>query len=233
MKKQIRTLMILAGASLGLFSCGNDNGQETRLANVNLNTRAIAENAPPPGQRSIAGANFITSVVGVREVGIIEAGTAPNTRILFGEGSIRHLTPISSALPQTENFGTAPVPHGDYDRLTLRLDRGEQLPDGSGLRNRSLIITGNVNNMPLTIFTDNEEIITSVITGGPIGVVSDETLYLNIDYNILFQGINLSAASDGDGNGTVEIEPSNKDGNREIYNAMVQNLPNAFTVTRE
>jgi hypothetical protein len=101
------------------------------------------------------------------------------------------------------------------------------------MNNRSLSISGTVNNMLLTIHTDVEEIITKTIQGGGLTLNANETIYLNINLNTLFTGIDLTTAVDGNEDGAIEIEPSNRDENRTIYTRMVDNLPNAITVSKE
>jgi len=232
MKTNIFTLSMLALASLGLFSCGSDE-QETLISTVNLQTRTVIESeTASPGV--VSGANLLNATLRIRDVAMVQPTDAITVNTIVGDGSVRQLTLLNSGLPTSAtDFGSAVVNHGEYDRLILRLERGTTLPEGDPMRNRSLLISGTVNNRILNIHTDSEEIITTVLGGGPYTINSDENLYLNINLNTLFQNIDLTAAVDGDGDGTIQIEPSNIDGNRLIYNQMVNNLPDAFTVTRQ
>jgi len=232
MKKNIFTLSILALASLGLFSCGSDE-QETMVSTVNVQTRTVIQSeTTSPGV--VSGANLLNATLRIREVALVQPTDPITQNIIVGDGSAQQITLLNSGLPTSaSNFGSAVVNHGEYDRLILRLERGTTLPEGDPMRNRSLLISGTVNNRILNIHTDSEEIVTAVLGGGPYSVTSDENLYLNINLNTLFQNINLTDAVDGDGDGTIQIEPSNIDGNRLIYNQMVNNLPEAFTVTRQ
>jgi len=232
MKKNILTLSMLALASLGLFSCGSDD-QDALISTVNLRTRTVIESETgSPGV--VSGANLLNATLRIRDVALVEPTNPITVNTGIGDGSVRQLTLLNSGLTTSAaDFGSAVVTHGEYDRLNLRLERGTTLPDGDPMKNRSLLISGTVNNKILNIYTDSEEIITTVLGGGPYTINSDENLYLNININTLFQGIDLTDAIDGDGNGTIEIEPSNRDQNRLIYNQMVNNLPEAFTVTRQ
>ena len=232
MKKNIFTLSFLALASLGLFSCGSDE-QDALVSTVNLQTRTVIESeTSSPGV--VSGANLLNATIRIREVAMVQP-TDPITRnVIIGDGSVRQITLLNSGLAtSTTDFGTAVLNHGEYDRLILRLDRGTSLPDGDPMRNRSLLISGTVNNMILNIHTDSEEIVTAVLGGGPYTISSDENLFLNINLNALFQNIDLRTAQDGNANNIIEIDPSNIDGNRDIYNQMVNNIPSAFTVTRQ
>lgn len=232
MKKNILTLSMLALASLGLFSCGSDE-QETMVSTVNVQTRTVIQSeTTSPGV--VSGANLLNATLRIRDVALVQPTDPITQNIIVGDGSTQQITLLNSGLPTSaSDFGSAVVNHGEYDRLILRLERGTTLPEGDPMRNRSLLISGTVNNRILNIHTDSEEIVTAVLGGGPYSVTSDENLYLNINLNTLFQNINLTDAVDGDGDGTIQIEPSNIDGNRLLYNQMVNNLPAAFTVTRQ
>lgn len=232
MKKNILTLSMLALASIGLFSCGSDE-QDALISTVNLRTRTVIQSeTSSPGV--VSGANLLNATLRIRDVGLVQPTDNITNNTLIGDGSVRQITLLNSGLATSaSDFGTAVVNHGEYDRLVLRLEAGQSLPEGDPMRNRSLLISGTVNNKILNIHTNSEEIITAVLGGGPYTVSSDENLFLNIDLNTLFQNINLTDAVDGNGNEIIEIEPSNIDGNRDIYNQMVNNLPAAFTVSRQ
>ena len=232
MKKNIFTLSIIALASLGLFSCGTDE-QDALVSTVNVRARtAIQSEAASPGV--VAGANLLNASIRIRDVAFIQPGNPITTNIIVGDGSPQEITLLQSGLPTSpSDLGSAVLNHGEYDRVTLRLDRGQTLPDADPMRNRSILISGTVNNMILNINTDVEEIITRTIAEGPLNVTSDKVVYLNINLNALFNEIDLRTAQDASGDNIISIDPSNIDDNRQIYNKMVENLPSAITVTRE
>lgn len=222
----------LVMSSVGIMSCSSDD-DATPVASVSLEARPVitSETSSPS---VVGGANLLEAQIRLRDIGIIKAGESTGSRTLFGDGSVQQIPLLNSGLPaQSTQVGSASLEHGSYERITLRLDRGQQLPASDAMNNRSLSITGTVNNELLTIHTDVEEIITKTIQGGALTLNSNERLYLNIDLNTLFNGIDLTTAIDGNEDGAIEIEPSNTDDNRAIYTRMVDNLPNAITVSRD
>jgi len=232
MQKNIFTLSMLALASLGLFSCGN-NEQDAVVSTVNVQARTeIQSETTSPGV--VSGANLLNATLRIRDIALVQPNNPITQNIIIGDGSVQQITLLNSGLatPPT-TIGSAVVNHGDYDRMILRLERGSTLPEADPMRNRSLLITGTVNNMFLNIHTDSEEIVTAILGGGPYAITSDQNLVISFNLNRLFQDIDLTSAVDGDGDGTIRIEPSNIDGNRLIYNQMVNNLPAAFTATRQ
>ncbi len=223
---------VMAVGSMGFMSCSSDD-DATPVASVSLDARPVitSETSSPS---VVGGANLLEAQIRLRDIGIIKAGESTGSRTLFGDGSVRQIPLLNSGLPsQPTKVGSISLEHGNYERLTMRLDRGQQLPAADPMNNKSLFISGTVNNMLLTIHTDVEEIITKTIQGGALNLASNEQLYLNINLNTLFTGIDLTTAVDGNGDGAIEIEPSNIDENRTLYTRMVDNLPNAISVTRE
>ncbi|HSI68990.1 MAG TPA: hypothetical protein VK941_02070 [Gillisia sp.] len=232
MRKNKFIVCVLAMASVGFISCSSDD-DATPVASVNLEARPVitSETASPS---VVAGANLLQAQLRVREIGIIKSGESTASSTRFGDAGVRQIPLLNSGLPaQPTALGSASLEHGTYDRVTLRLDRGQELPAADPMNNRSLSITGTVNSMILTIHTDVEEIITKTIQGGGLTLNANETLYLDINLNTLFTGIDLTTAVDGNEDGAIDIEPSNRDENRAIYTRMVDNLPNAITVSKE
>ncbi|QCY69750.1 hypothetical protein FHG64_10260 [Antarcticibacterium flavum] len=223
---------VLVMTSMGFMSCSSDD-DATPVATLTMEARPVitSETSSPS---VVGGANLLEAQIRLRDIGVIKAGESTGSRTLFGDGSVRQIPLLNSGLPaQPTQVGSAQLEQGNYDRVTLRLDRGQQLPAADPMNNRSLSISGTVNNMLLMIHTDVEEIITRTLQGGALNLATNERIFLNININTLFTGIDLTTAMDGNGDGTIEIEPSNIDENRSLYTRMVDNLPNAITVTRE
>ncbi|MBS9524288.1 hypothetical protein KI659_09700 [Litoribacter alkaliphilus] len=230
MKKRILSLSLLSAMAVSLFSC-NNNEQDQLVSNVTVSARAIAVNAPGPNQRNINGATFVTMDVGLRDVGLLEQGDQPNAAKTISNGP-HHFRLMRNTAPQTEQIGSAQIRHGEFDRLAVRLDRNQSFGvDGSD--GTSLFIVGSVNDRDLHIFTTAETVLSVDADGGPYSITSDEQLYLNVDMNTLFTGINFNDATDGNGDGTIEIEPDNVDGNAALYQQIMGNLPSAVSLTRE
>jgi len=232
MKKHIFTLPMLALASLGLFSCGSDE-QDAMVSTVSLRSNTVlTSESTSPGV--ISGANLLSASIRLREIGIVQAGNNPTTNIRFGDGSAKQIVLLDFGLAAPSvDLGSAVLNHDEYDRVTMRLDRGNQLAEGDPMQNRSLAIAGTVNGQIMRIYTNVEQIVTSELSGGPYSINSDEVLNLNINFNTLFNGIDLTTASDGNNDGTIEIEPDGIDGNVALHNRIVENLAAAITVTRQ
>jgi hypothetical protein len=232
MKKSILSLSLLSVMGLSLFSCA-ENEQESQVSNVAIHARAVAvSETGDPSQKNIAGASLINFHVGFRDMSILHAGEQASTNIPI-EGEPVKLRLLNNQLPQVEFLGSTSLRNAEYDRVSLRLVRGTELSEDNVLYHRTLYIDGSVNGSHLQIFTDVEEIMTVHLLGGPYTINSDEDLFLNFDLNSLLANIDLTQARDQNGDGVIEIEPTNKDGNREIYYQIINNLENSVSVTRE
>ncbi|WP_143962635.1 hypothetical protein [Litoribacter populi] len=230
MKKRILSLSLLSAMAISLFSC-NNNEQDQLVANVTVNARALAVSESAPNQRNINGATFVTMDVAMRDVGLLEEGDQPNAARTISNGP-HHFRLMRNTAPQTEQIGSAQIRHGEFDRLAFRMDRNQAF-GVEGSEGTSLFIVGSVNDTDLHIYTTAETVLSVDAHGGPYSITSEEQLFLNIDMNTLFTGINFNDARDGNGDGVIEIEPDNLDGNSALYQQIMGNLQSAVTFTRE
>ncbi|KEO73118.1 hypothetical protein [Anditalea andensis] len=232
MKKNILTLSCLALATLGFFSCSSD-GQESMVSTINLNSNTqITSETSSPGV--VSGANLLNATIRLREIGIVLTGNNATNRITIGDGSVKEISLLNFGLPTApKDLGAAVINHNEYDRMTMRMDRGAQLTDNDPMKNRSLAVSGTVNGKIMHFYTNVEQIITRELSGGPYNINADQVLLLNVNLNALFNGVNLTTAIDENNDNIIEIEPDGIDGNSALHNRIVENLATAITITRQ
>ncbi|GGF23636.1 hypothetical protein [Echinicola rosea] len=240
MKKQLLVIGLFTAGTLGLFSCNNEDQDEAPNATVNVKARAIAENSvleegnPEENARTIAGANIISTALSIDNVSLQASGeTTTSASIPLEQPSIIDLSLIESALPMTKAMGTVNLKQGDYTGITLQFKEDTELTETNSMYGKTLKIEGNVNSQLMSIHTDTEEMLSAAATSGAISISGDQEVFLNFDLNRLLENVDLTLAMDGNGNGTVEIEPDNLDGNRDIYLTIIGNLENALYVSSE
>ncbi len=235
MPKHLFAAGLIALTAWGTTACNNDKSEETPQANVNVKARAVAQNEQSSeNARSIAGANIISMDVafdGVQLKGSTES--SENVLVPVESNTLFTLNLINSALPLSQNLGSVMLNQGQYNGITLQLKQDSELEEGDDMHEKTLLIEGNVNEQLMAIYLDSEENLTAAANGGSITVEGDQELFLNFDLNVLLEGIDLTLAADGDGDGVIEIEPTNKDGNRSLYLAIVSNLESAIYVSGE
>ncbi|QDH79046.1 hypothetical protein FKX85_08345 [Echinicola soli] len=240
MKKQLLVIGLFTAGTLGLFSCNNEDQDEMPNATVNVKARAIAENSsledkqPDENARTISGANIIATELRFGNIRLHGAEeSAASVQLPLDEGNSIGLSLLESALPLTETMGTITLSQGDYSAITLKFQQNGDLAETDAMYEKTLKIDGNVNNQLMTIYTDTEEMLTAAAASGNISISGNQDIYLNFDINRLLENVDLTLAMDGNENGTVEIEPNNLDGNRDIYLTIIGNLENALYLSTE
>ncbi|AWW31248.1 hypothetical protein DN752_14565 [Echinicola strongylocentroti] len=240
MKKQLLVIGLFTAGTLGLFSCNNEDQDEMPNATVNVKARAIAENSsleeeqPVENARTISGANIISTALSIGNISLHggDEGAASVQLPLEGDASIG-LSLLESALPLTKTIGTVTLNPGEYADITLQLQQDTALTETDAMYEKTLKIDGNVNNQLMTFHTNTEEMLTAAAQSGSISITGNQDIYLNVDINRLLENVDLTLAMDGNGNGTIEIEPNNLDGNRDIYLTIIGNLEKALYISGE
>lgn len=124
-------------------------------------------------------------------------------------------------LNQTTPITTVAIANGTYEKVKLKLRKS--LLSTSPIFNKTIEVTGTINGTPF-VFWHNFDQEINIDYHDPANnlVVSNSSfdLVFNIDLNQVLSEVNLNAAVDGNGNGTIEIGPDDTDGN----NALAQQL---------
>ena len=125
-------------------------------------------------------------------------------------------------------FINVSVPMGNFEELEFKFDASTD--PTSDLFEKSVLIQGTVQGIPFIFWHDFEDEVEVdfedptfdiAISSAPEGIVIDFDLSLVFDSTV---GVDLSQASDGNGDGTIEISPSDPDGN----NDLAQSIRNAI-----
>jgi len=235
MNHPIINFVLAAVLGIILGSCTEPEEEEESLhANVSIHARAVAQNETVgPGNVNIAGASFRDFHIGLREVGLLKKGESVQDKTPIGNQEPMFLKFLLSQLSQLEYFGSSMIRKGEFDRVSFMLNRGSELPLDHPMHNKTLLMTGTVNGTRLRIYSTAEKEITVRLFRGPYSIQHATDLFLNLDLNTLLHRVDLTTAQDGNGDGIIEIEPTNKDGNSDLYNAIFNNIENAILINRE
>ncbi|MBN8642294.1 MAG: DUF4382 domain-containing protein [Flavobacteriales bacterium] len=111
------------------------------------------------------------------------------------------------------------VPNGVYKEVEFTMARNTT--SGSAMFNKSIEIKGTINGTPFEFWHNVEEDfeIDYDDTNQNI-VVTDNTttVFFDFDLNAAINSIDFSVATDGDGDGIIEINPNDTDGNQSLAN---------------
>lgn len=117
-------------------------------------------------------------------------------------------------------FINASIPEGVFEEIEFKFGKSKD-PD-SELYDKSILIKGTIDGVPFVFWHDFEDeveldfedsAVDISITGTPEGVV------IEFDLAQIFSsavGVDLTQAKDGNGDGTIEISPSDPDGNNDL-----------------
>ncbi|MDC6350297.1 hypothetical protein PP178_01940 [Zeaxanthinibacter sp. PT1] len=122
------------------------------------------------------------------------------------------------------SFLNVTVPNGRYEEMEFKINKSTD--SSSELFEKSVLIKGTINDIPFIYWNDFMDEIEVDFEDPTMDVtINDATTNLLIDFNLsaLFfdaAGIDLSQAQDGNNDGTIEISPSDEDGNNELAQAI-------------
>ncbi|UCS94754.1 hypothetical protein KZP23_07015 [Echinicola marina] len=158
----------------------------------------------------------------------INAGFDRLETLTFSEGkdaySGPHFKLVEDGNLQSNLLGEKNAPNGLYQEVTFQLGNST----GSGIAH-SLDLEGNFEGKTVKIWTENTGWLkASAINVNAYAVYTNSELTLVVDFQKLFEGLDISLAQDGNGDGKIEIGPNNLDGNQSLLLIFEQNLQAAF-----
>ncbi len=129
---------------------------------------------------------------------------------------------------ETTTIVNVDIPQGIYEEVEFKMERSNV--SGSVLYQKSMLITGTLNGIPMTFFhTFEEDFEVDYEDAGQNLIIDDSNnneVTFNFDLNAVVNTVDFSSATDGNSDGTIEISPSDTDGNNilanQIKSAIVQ-----------
>ncbi|WP_019038989.1 hypothetical protein [Psychroflexus tropicus] len=112
------------------------------------------------------------------------------------------------------------IPVGEYDEVEFEMERSND--PTSELYQKSILMRGTISGTAFEFFhtleedfeVDYEDQVQNLI----ITEDNNNSIVFDFDLVAVFNQVDLSGASDGNGNGTIEISPEDNDGNRQLAN---------------
>lgn len=232
--KNVKVALIAVGFA-GLFvACSDDDSAPT----LNEGRMSIAAHATysPSGLRGNAqqGATIELSrfLVNFKEIELEFDDVIDEDSIFGSEDEIELRGPFEVDLlsPVPVPLVNIALPNGKLEEVEFEFDKSTN--SQSDLFNQSMRMEGTINGTAFVFWHDFEEEIelefdenteNTVITNDENGIV------INFDLNAVLDAtpsVDLSTAVDGNGNGIIEIGPTDNDGNRALAEAMKQAIKN-------
>ena len=115
------------------------------------------------------------------------------------------------------------TPSGIYNELTFKLTKIAN--DTNGPTGKSLVLTGTVDEKPVLIWLESEDIVSVPAKSSEGYEISGEALFI-LEFNLdkMLASVNFDNATDFNNNGIIEIGPNNVDANGSIFNVIRNNI---------
>lgn len=225
----------------GLFVACSDDDPVIVENGGRLNIAAQATYAPLTGDRSNiqspSSVELSKFLVNFSEIELEFEDVIDGDRMYTSSNDIELRGPFEVNLlqPSPLTLVNLEVPNGRLNEIEFEFDKSEN--SGSELYKQSMRIEGTIDNVPFVFWHDFEEEIELEFDGGPNPVIADDqnSIVINFDLTPVFDTstIDLSIASDGNGDGVIEISPNDPDGNRVLAEAIKTAIKNQIEVYEE
>lgn len=225
-----KTYLIIMISSLFIVGCSKDESDVSRI-NLKMsatNTSTSSKSAFLQGKIN-ENVTFTDFRISIRDV-VFKNDDDPNSNLDTDEIQFRGPYQIdllngSNALTQT--IGDIIVPDGIYKELRFKFHKDKDLPATDDLYDKSIYIEGTINDQPFIFWHDTSE---NLDVGRSTGVqVVGGVVNFTVEFNISqflssLKQIDLTQATDGNGNGIIEIFPNDQDGNQNIAKDLKDNI---------
>ncbi|WP_299395193.1 DUF4382 domain-containing protein [uncultured Gelidibacter sp.] len=208
------------GLSLVFTACSSDDSVDTPLqGSLKIAAKANYNNVlNRSGENAVSLSKFI---VNFKEIEL-ERSDADEDLIdgFFGsDDDIELKGPFEIDLLSGNSIqlATVEIPNGIYEEIEFEFDKSEN--EASDLYGKSMKLTGEINGQPFVFWHDFEEEIEIDYEDSNKNLVIDNNtkeILINFDLNAVMDMIDLSTATDTDGDGLITISPDDEDGNNDL-----------------
>lgn len=224
------SFFLLFAMALFFVGCSSDSDESRiRLKVSATNTSGVSGKAAISAQKPNENVVFTDFRISIRDV-VFKNDDDPNSNLDTDEIQFRgpyqiDLLDGTDALTQT--IGDVVVPDGMYKELRFKFHKDEDLPATDELFDRSIYIAGTIDGTPFVFWHDTSE---NLDVGRSTGVqVSGNVVNFTVEFDISqflssLNQIDLMQATDGNQDGLIEIFPNDEDGNRDMADALKENI---------
>ncbi len=131
-------------------------------------------------------------------------------------------------LSGTSNIASLEIPEANYEEIEFEFDKNTD--ESSEMFNKTVKIQGTIDNIHFIFWHDFEEEIEVDFENELNDITISANLIeivINFDLGTILNQVDMTSASDGDNNGTIEISPEDPDGNNELADLIKEALKNA------
>ena len=226
-----KTILAIVTLSLIIFSCSKDDNDESR---IHLKVSAVNDVGTSLKSVNLSATNnenvvFTVFRISIRDV-VFKNESDSNSNLDTDEIQFRgpyQIDLLNDGNALTQTIGDIIVPDGLYKELRFKFHKDEDLPITDNLYDRSIYIEGTIDGEPFIFWHDTSE---NLDVGRSTGVeVAGGTVNFTVNFSTsqflsALNQIDLTQATDGNGNGIIEIFPNDQDGNQDIAQDLKENI---------
>lgn len=222
--KNVKTPFGILALMLALASCSNDDSATQNQLRIKAN--AVYS---PTANRTVNGAAINENVtlssfkVNIKEIEFEYAENDDNDdddNFYNGEDEFELNGPFElDLLNQNSTVTTVSIPNGTYEEVEFELDKNTN--PSAAMYDKSVEMKGMINGTPFVFWHSIEESFEIDYEDNNQNLVVNNNSYdvvISFDLNQVLSQVDLSTATDGDGDGIIEIGPNDTDGNQALAN---------------
>ena len=205
-------------------SCSNDedNKMENQNENLSIKARTSYSSAKFSNQRTSAETVTLNSFkINLKEIEFEMDDDFSTGDGFYGDDEDIELKgPFElSLLNATTEITSLNIPNGVYEEVEFKMAKNTN--SASSMYNKSIEIKGSINGKPFEFWHNVEEDFEIDFEDANQNLTinnNSATIYFDVDLTTAIKSIDFSVATDDDGDGIIEINPNDNDGNRSLAN---------------
>ncbi len=216
-----KVLVAMMGASF-LMSCDNDN-VATNQDNAVFKLSAVY-NSTNTAQRTANDIVINSFILNIEEIELEvndEVGVeGPFVSDIELQGPfVVDLIKENSGIDQV--LAAADLPEGNYEEIEFTIN--ENNDSTSEIYSKSFLITGTINGVPFEFWHDANLDFEIEFENGILTLQEGTATLINLQFNLnsLFTLVDITSATDGNGDGVIQINPLDEDGNTALADAIM------------
>lgn len=225
----MKKIAVLLGALLVIVSC------EKEESSIQLTFSGISTSLKSAQSQAMAEVDITDFRLSIRDVEFKkDESDFDSTEVQFVGPYDVDMMSETDALSQT--IGETPVQAGTYKVLRFKLHKSRDRDPSHPLYDRSVFMSGTIDGIPFEFWHDTSENFDVENSDGI--TVADNMVSVVVRFNMdhllsSVHNIDLSQAVDENQNGTIEINPDDEDGNKEIADQLKENIKMAADLIKE
>ncbi|WP_396144998.1 DUF4382 domain-containing protein [Flavobacterium sp.] len=213
------------GLLIGLFcislisvSCSKDDEQNSDNLTIKARSSYLANRSLE--QKTNSNVNLTSFKINLKEIEFEMEDSSSGDGFYGDDDDIELKGPFElNLLNGTYEITSLNVPSGVYKEVEFKMAKNRTI--GSDMYNKSIEIKGTINGVPFEFWHNVEEDfeIDYDDTNQNIVVSNNSTsIIFDFDLTSALNSVDLSSATDNDGDGIIEINPNDTDGNQSLAN---------------